>query len=166
MSGTQPLGNAGYGVYGVYGVYVRNASDNIIGDAGALNGNSTASNAKGVVVTGNSATNNRIAYNAIHGSTNLAIDLDDNGVTPNDPGDADAGPNHRQNAPVPVNNGLFTVLLDFGANFPGADRWLEIAVRTNGVGGYTLQLPLQALTPTPYAITASNLIRARCRPRN
>src|SRR4051812_46471132 len=35
-------------------------------------------------------------------------------------------------APVIVSNGLFTVPLDFGANFPGADRWLEIAVRTNG----------------------------------
>src|SRR5258706_4989607 len=27
---------------------------------------------------------------------------------------------------VVVGNGLFTVTLDFGANFPGADRWLEI----------------------------------------
>src|SRR5436305_998384 len=36
-----------------------------------------------------------------------------------------------------VRNGLFTVQLDFGANFPGADRWLEIAVRTNGNGSFT-----------------------------
>src|SRR5436190_21152181 len=38
------------------------------------------------------------------------------------------------NAPTVVSNGLFTVGLDFSANFSGADRWLEIGVRTNGGG--------------------------------
>ncbi len=38
------------------------------------------------------------------------------------------------NAATAVNNGLFTVALDFGNQFPGADRWLEMAVRTNGGG--------------------------------
>src|SRR3974377_2184614 len=33
-----------------------------------------------------------------------------------------------------VSNGLFTVMLDFGNQFPGAPRWLEIGVRTNGGG--------------------------------
>ena len=33
----------------------------------------------------------------------------------------------------PISNGLFTVTLDFGATpFNGADRWLQIQVRTNG----------------------------------
>ena len=37
------------------------------------------------------------------------------------------------NSPTGVTNGLFTATLDFGAGiFPGADRWLEIGVRTNG----------------------------------
>src|ERR1035438_7667967 len=31
-----------------------------------------------------------------------------------------------------VSNGLFMATLDFGANFPGADRWLEIGVRALG----------------------------------
>src|SRR5260370_19735094 len=57
---------------------------------------------------------------------------------------------------VSVSNGLFTVPLDFGTNFPGADRWLEITVQKNG-GGFTTLSPRQKLTPTPYAITASNL---------
>ena len=57
---------------------------------------------------------------------------------------------------VVVGSGLFTVTLDFGANFPGADRWLEIGVRTNGGGGYATLSPLQALTPTPYAIFAAS----------
>src|SRR5262245_14343587 len=30
---------------------------------------------------------------------------------------------------VPASNGIFTVSLDFGANFPGANRFLEIGVR-------------------------------------
>ena len=61
------------------------------------------------------------------------------------------------NTATAVSNGLFTVTLDFGANFPGADRWLEIAVRTNGAGTFTNLAPRQKITPTPYAITASNL---------
>ncbi|MEI8290793.1 MAG: hypothetical protein WCH99_15100 [Verrucomicrobiota bacterium] len=59
-----------------------------------------------------------------------------------------------------VSNGLFTATLDFGNQFPGADRWLEIAVRTNGPSAFTTLNPRQALTPTPYAITAGNLCGA------
>ena len=32
----------------------------------------------------------------------------------------------QTNPATAVSNGLFTVALDFDANFPGADRWLEI----------------------------------------
>ena len=61
------------------------------------------------------------------------------------------------NTATTVSNGLFTATLDFGAGvFPGANRWLEIAVRTNGGGAaYTTLSPRQALTPTPYAIFAT-----------
>lgn len=57
---------------------------------------------------------------------------------------------------VEVTNGLFTLPLDFGTNFPGADRWLQLEVRT-AIGPFTLLAPRQKLTPTPYAITANNL---------
>jgi hypothetical protein len=56
-----------------------------------------------------------------------------------------------------VSNGLFTVTLDFGNQFPGANRWLEIAVRTNGGGAFTTLAPRQPLTPTPYAIYAGGV---------
>jgi trimeric autotransporter adhesin len=59
---------------------------------------------------------------------------------------------------VPVTNGLFTLLLDFGLHLSnGGDRWLEISVRTNGSGGpYTALLPRQPITPAPYALHALN----------
>src|ERR1700733_9747897 len=60
------------------------------------------------------------------------------------------------NLDVGVTNGLFTVLLDFGANFPGASRWLAVSVRTNGGANFTALSPSQELTPVPYAIYAPN----------
>ena len=53
-----------------------------------------------------------------------------------------------------LSNGLFTVSLDFGPQFYGLDRWLEIGVRTNGGGTFALLSPRQKLTPTPYALYA------------
>ncbi len=58
------------------------------------------------------------------------------------------------NLAVGVTNGLFTTTLDFGSVFSGNATWLQIAVRTNGVGAYTALAPLQQLTPTPYALFA------------
>jgi len=56
---------------------------------------------------------------------------------------------------VGVTNGLFTEILDFGSSiFTGADRWLQIGVRTNGGTNFGLLSPRQALTPAPYAIYA------------
>ncbi|HTY86998.1 MAG TPA: tail fiber domain-containing protein [Candidatus Acidoferrum sp.] len=68
-------------------------------------------------------------------------------------------PNPNSLSAVGVTNGLFTVILDFGNNpfAAGAPRWLEISVRTNGPGSFSTLDPRQALTATPYAITASNL---------
>jgi len=66
------------------------------------------------------------------------------------------------NTATGVTNGLFTVTLDFGNQFSGANRWLEIGVRSNGVATtFTTLAPRQPLAPTPYAIfanTASNLL--------
>jgi hypothetical protein len=53
------------------------------------------------------------------------------------------------NAATLVANGLFTVTLDFGSGvFISSDRWLEISVRTNGVGAFTTLTPRQPITPT------------------
>jgi hypothetical protein len=55
-----------------------------------------------------------------------------------------------------VTNGLFTLALDFGNQFPGASRWLEVAVRTNNAPSFTILSPREALLPTPYAIYAES----------
>lgn len=69
----------------------------------------------------------------------------------NQPGVLIAGP--LTNFTVSVTNGLFTVPLDFGVEpFDGSDRWLEIAVRTNGAGSFTALTTRQQFTLTPYAI--------------
>src|SRR4051812_34801662 len=36
---------------------------------------------------------------------------------------------------IAVTNGIFSVTLDFGSNFPGAPRYIEIHVRQTSVGG-------------------------------
>jgi len=69
---------------------------------------------------------------------------------------------------IGVTNGLFATTIDFGAGmtgtpFLGNATWLAISVRTNDPANtlhYILLSPLQALTPTPYAVfanTASNV---------
>ena len=56
---------------------------------------------------------------------------------------------------VPVQNGLFTVTLDFGAVWDGNDRFLQIAVRPGeSTGDYTTLLPRVKINPAPYAIRA------------
>ncbi len=59
-------------------------------------------------------------------------------------------------APVAVANGIFTVTLDFDfLPFDGGERWLEIGVRAFGsAAAYTVLVPRQKLTSTPYAIKA------------
>lgn len=56
---------------------------------------------------------------------------------------------------APVTNGLFTSSINFGASFAGANRWLQLEVRTNGSGaGYTVLDPRQRVTAAPYSIYA------------
>ena len=64
------------------------------------------------------------------------------------------------NSATAVTNGLFTVALDFGNQFPGANRWLEVGVRTNGSGTFTTLAPRQPVTAAPYAIQAGNAATA------
>ena len=92
INGTNSAGN------GFDGVLVQN-SFNQIGGVGAGAGNTIAFNAgSGVLVS--AGTNNAILGNSIFSNTGLAIDLGVSGVTTNDLGDLDSGPNNLQNFPI------------------------------------------------------------------
>ena len=60
---------------------------------------------------------------------------------------------------VEVNNGLFTVVLNFDRDaFPGAPRWLQLGVRRNpDPEPFTTLWPRQKILAVPYAMTAANL---------
>ncbi|HEV8368286.1 MAG TPA: tail fiber domain-containing protein [Pyrinomonadaceae bacterium] len=66
-------------------------------------------------------------------------------------GDTQVGPSITLTA-VNVNNGVFSVRLDFGNQFPGANRFLEIRVKPSTDEFYTVLSPRQAITSSPYAI--------------
>ena len=96
-AGTNPLGN-GIGVQ--VGVNVDGtASTNMIGGLTADAANQIAFNTTIGVVVGQSSSDNAILGNSIHHNGTLGIDLIGNGVTPNDPGDADEGANNLTNFP-------------------------------------------------------------------
>lgn len=61
---------------------------------------------------------------------------------------------------VTVTGGIFTVNLDFGGNFPGTDRFLEISVKQTSGSTFTMLSPRQQVTSTPYAIRSLNTATA------
>ena len=83
------------------GVRINDAPGNTIGGAGAGEGNVIAFNVStSVLITGATAVGNTVRGNTIHDGGDGQIDLGADGVTPNDPGDVDTGPNNLQNFPV------------------------------------------------------------------
>jgi FlgD Ig-like domain len=75
--------------------------------AGSLNeypnpsfANHISQNYYGIIVEGSTSTGNYIAGNRMPYTSNIPIDLGFDGITNNDPLDADSGPNQLQNSPV------------------------------------------------------------------
>lgn len=99
-TGLFALGNAVDGIR-IFG----DASDNLIGGTAAGEGNLIAFNQRGGIFTGAPIPGSPPRRNAIRGNSivfnfDLGIDLGEDGVTPDDLGDFDLGPNDRQNFPV------------------------------------------------------------------
>jgi CSLREA domain-containing protein len=90
--GTTSLGNAFQAVLNL------GASGLAIGGTAAGAGNVIAHNGGGVFLQ--SGTGNAVLSNRIFANNGNGLDLNDDGVTPNDVGDADTGANNLQNFPV------------------------------------------------------------------
>ncbi|HEY6563357.1 MAG TPA: cadherin domain-containing protein, partial [Pirellulaceae bacterium] len=95
-SGTAGLGNASHGIE-----IDSFASGNSVGGTVAGAGNVIAFNSgSGVVLSSTAGSGNAILGNRIFSNLGLGIDLNHDGITLNDAGDSDVGPNDLQNFPV------------------------------------------------------------------
>ena len=122
---------------------------------------------------------NRILQNAIFGNGDQGIDLASDGITPNDSGDADAGPNRLQNnpvlrAPVRIGNNRFRVTgtlsstpgsrfhIEFFASSRSDDGEVFLGSLTVATDGHdnsrAFRFDYKAVTGRPYlTATATNL---------
>jgi hypothetical protein len=98
--GTNAAGTAGIGNF--RGVDIgASASGNFIGGTGGAANRIAYNTNSGVTLVAAAGTGNLISANEIFSNgTGLGIDLGDNAVTLNDPGDGDVGANNTQNFPV------------------------------------------------------------------
>jgi hypothetical protein len=75
---------------------LNGASGNAVGGTAP----NTIANNGGDGVFVSAGTGNAVRSNSLYGNAGLGLDLGTDGVTPNDPGDSDTGPNGLQNFPV------------------------------------------------------------------
>ncbi|HQU83249.1 MAG TPA: CSLREA domain-containing protein [Pyrinomonadaceae bacterium] len=93
--GVSSLGNTQNGIF-----ITQGTSGTIVGGQEPNAGNTIAFNGKnGFGASADAGNNNIIDPNIIFGNTAMGIDLGEDGHTPNDPFDADTGPNKLQNYP-------------------------------------------------------------------
>ena len=182
--GTVALPNRGNGIH------VQDGDDNLIGGTTAGAGNLIVNGKKGQFnrasgVAVSAGVRNRILGNSIFNNDDLGIDLVSSpaGVTPNDAGDADTGPNNLQNFPlltsVTLSGGNATIVgtlnstpgttfrLEFfsapsadGSGYGEGPTFIGTAdVTTDGVGNASFnQTFAVAATATSFAATATDAL--------
>ncbi|MBX3292304.1 MAG: CSLREA domain-containing protein [Acidobacteria bacterium] len=107
MPNGTPIANGGSGIslnFGSGGNIIGGVSEEepgrSLGSAPVSFGNTIAHNGQnGIVLQPTAGTGNRIERNNIFSNTLMGIDIGPAGMTPNDPGDPDEGPNRLQNFP-------------------------------------------------------------------
>jgi parallel beta-helix repeat protein len=145
-AGAAPLGNDGAGIE-------LSGSGTVVGGIGPGEANTVAFNeGAGVLVTAGTA--HSVRGNSIHSNGGLGIDLADDGegVTPNDPGDADQGPNLLQNFPV-LTSAVAGPPAQVAGTFAGApsatftvDLYASVACDPSGFGEGQAYLGATAVT--------------------
>jgi hypothetical protein len=121
VTGTLSVGNQGPGGVGLFSTSPNTIGGTTSGAQNVISGNLSSgihcNGCQNQVVQGNvistnagdgvtlfsqlnDALNNAILSNSIYNNGGLGIDLGGDGVTPNDPGDTDTGPNNLQNYPI------------------------------------------------------------------
>ncbi len=94
-TGTKPMGNGGSGIQ-----LMNLSSGNIFGGTGNGEKNVISGNGSSGISIGTYGSGNIISTNSIYDNGGIGIDLGDDGITANDNGDTDTGPNALQNFPV------------------------------------------------------------------
>jgi hypothetical protein len=175
--GSQARGNS-WGIY-VEGQDGHEVHDVLIGGSTPGAGNLISGNyLEGIIMRGGGAQRIHIQGNSIHANGGLGIDLNGDGVTQNDSGDGDSGPNNLRNFPVltsaaaggstrvtgTLNSTPGSVsTLDFYASaaadpsgFGEGQRWLgSIIVSTDLTGNAAFDANLIAATAIGEFITAT-----------
>jgi hypothetical protein len=96
LTGTNGPGNKGDGIY-----LTNYTAFNTIGGTGPNAGNTIKFNGtNGITLDRTTGIGNAILGNSIDLNGGLGIDLGNDGITPNDTGDTDIGPNNLQNFPI------------------------------------------------------------------
>lgn len=125
--GVSALGNAAKGI--AIGV---TAANNIIGGTESNSGNVIAFNGtQGIALSADAGSGNLIDPNRIFGNVGLGIDIGEDGHTPNDASDADAGANNLQNYPDIVSKQIVNNELIVGFKVDSAPA--NSAYGTNGI---------------------------------
>ncbi|MBV9469462.1 MAG: CSLREA domain-containing protein, partial [Abitibacteriaceae bacterium] len=178
LDGSTPVANTGDGVQ-----FFNATSNNVIGGPTAADGNIIANNGQdGVTIaagTGEAILSNSIFSNGGNATNAPGIDLGNDGVTPNDAGDVDTGPNNLQNFPVLTSavasgstttvtgtlnstaNTAFTVQFfsnrnaDPSGHGEGQTLLATRTVTTNGSGNAAFSLALPGTVPFGQFITAT-----------
>jgi hypothetical protein len=152
ITGTNAQGNGFVNV-----VLSDGASGNVIGGTNAGAGNVIAFGGTGVALYNAGTTNNSIRGNSIFSSSGLGIDFSNDGVTPNDLGDADTGPNNAQNFPVITNAfGYGTSTIVLGNLNSATNRSFSIDVYRSVAAGFGGYGPGQFYVGTVSAATDGN----------